>query len=488
MLIEIIAIFLLLLISAFFSSSETAITRVSDAKIHQKAEEGNKKAINTKNLLKDREKVIGALLLGNNAVNILASALTTSLFIAPFGDLGIFYATILMTILIFIFSEVLPKTYAIRKSEKLTLFTVPYISFLTKVLAPINIIVQILVSSILDLTGREKNKNDGRQNIRGAIILADDEGSVRKRDRKMLEGILDLSELDVDEIMTHRKNIESFDISEESKKIFEKSIKSNFSRIPIWEDNPDNIIGILHIKDLIRAATISKTLDIKAILQKPLFIPETTSLSKQLNEFRKSSTQIALVIDEYGVLQGLITMEDILEEIVGEIFDEFDQPSSKPNILEDGKVLVDGNMTVRDINRLMDWKIPDDEASTLSGLVIEIAQKLPKEREIIKRVDWVLSEVFDLFDSLGATEEQLDFPVLYASGRSGWASKEIDGPRENLHPLLDLIIEKVNPAPLDKTKPFAMLSTLLYADSFLGRSLIGRIAVSYTHLTLPTKA
>ena len=388
MLIEIIAILLLLLISAFFSSSETAITRVSDAKIHQKAEEGNKKAINTKNLLKDREKVIGALLLGNNAVNILASALTTSLFIAPFGDLGIFYATILMTILIFIFSEVLPKTYAIRKSEKLTLFTVPYISFLTKVLAPINIIVQILVSSILNLTGREKNKNDGRQNIRGAIILADDEGSVRKRDRKMLEGILDLSELDVDEIMTHRKNIESFDISEESKKIFEKSIKSNFSRIPIWEDNPDNIIGILHIKDLIRAATISKTLDIKAILQKPLFIPETTSLSKQLNEFRKSSTQIALVIDEYGVLQGLITMEDILEEIVGEIFDEFDQPSSKPNILEDGKVLVDGNMTVRDINRLMDWKIPDDEASTLSGLVIEIAQKLPKEREIIKIKDY----------------------------------------------------------------------------------------------------
>ena len=119
-----------------------------------------------------------------------------------------------------------------------------------------------------------------------------------------------------------------------------------------------------------------------------MFIPETTSLSKQLNEFRKSSTQIALVIDEYGVLQGLITMEDILEEIVGEIFDEFDQPSSKPNILEDGKVLVDGNMTVRDINRLMDWKIPDDEASTLSGLVIEIAQKLPKEREIIKIKDY----------------------------------------------------------------------------------------------------
>ena len=234
MLIEIIAIVFLLLISAFFSSSETAITRASDAKIHQKADEGNIRAIHTKKLLKDREKVIGALLLGNNAVNILASALATSLLIAPFGDVGIVYATILMTILIFIFSEVLPKTYAIRESEKLTLYATPYIKFITMILAPVNIMVQILVSSILNLAGRKSNRSDWKQSIRGAILLANDEGGVRKRDRKMLEGILDLNEISVSEIMTHRKNIESLNIMKNKKALADFAIKSRFSRIPIW--------------------------------------------------------------------------------------------------------------------------------------------------------------------------------------------------------------------------------------------------------------
>ena len=388
MLIEIIAIVFLLLISAFFSSSETAITRASDAKIHQKADEGNIKAINTKKLLKEREKVIGALLLGNNAVNILASALATSLLIVPFGDVGILYATILMTILIFIFSEVLPKTYAIRESEKLTLYSTPYIKFITMVLAPVNNMVQIFVSFILNFVGRENNRSDWKQSIRGAIILANDEGGVRKRDRKMLEGILDLNEISVSEIMTHRKNIESLNVMQNKKVLANFAIKSRFSRIPIWKNNPDNIIGILHIKDLTRSMWISEDLNIEKILQKPLFIPETTSLSIQLNQFRQSSIQIALVVDEYGVLQGLITLEDILEEIVGEIFDEFDKPVASPSKLNDGSVLVDGTMTVRDINRFMDWKIPDDEASTLAGLFIEKAQKLPKEGEVLRIKDF----------------------------------------------------------------------------------------------------
>ena len=388
MVIEIIIIVLLLIVSAFFSSSETAITRVSDSEIRKKAEDGNFKAIRTKNLLENREKVIGALLLGNNAVNILASAIATSILIVPFGDVGIFYATILMTILIFIFSEVLPKTYAIRKSEKLTLYSTPYIKFITMILAPINIMVQILVSSILNFAGGEKNRSDWRQNLRGAIILANDQGEVRKRDRKMLEGILDLNDLRVEEIMTHRKNIESLNISQENQTLSNLAIKSHFSRIPIWKNNPDNIIGILHIKDLIRAITISKNFEIEKIMQKPLFIPETTSLSIQLNQFRQSSTPMGLVVDEYGVLQGLITLEDILEEIVGEIFDEFDKPSSQPSELNDGSVLVDGTMTVRDFNRFMDWKIPDDEASTLAGLVIEKAQKLPQKGQILSIKDY----------------------------------------------------------------------------------------------------
>tara|TARA_B100001179_G_scaffold192000_1_gene149043 strand:- start:280 stop:1122 length:843 start_codon:yes stop_codon:yes gene_type:complete len=256
------------------------------------------------------------------------------------------------------------------------------------ILAPVNIMVQILVSSILNLAGRKSNRSDWKQSIRGAILLANDEGGVRKRDRKMLEGILDLNEISVSEIMTHRKNIESLNIMKNKKALADFAIKSRFSRIPIWKNNPDNIIGILHIKDLTRSIWISEDLNIEKILQKPLFIPETTSLSIQLNQFRQSSIQMALVVDEYGVLQGLITLEDILEEIVGEIFDEFDKPVASPSKLNDGSVLVDGTMTVRDINRFMDWKIPDDEASTLAGLFIEKAQKLPKEGEVLRIKDF----------------------------------------------------------------------------------------------------
>ncbi|MDB9761845.1 CNNM domain-containing protein [Alphaproteobacteria bacterium] len=383
MIIEIIVIFFLLLLSAFFSSSETAITRISDAKIHQWDEKKNKRIKKAKNLLKDREKVIGTLLLGNNIVNILASALATSILINLFGDKGIIYATIIMTSLIFIFAEVLPKTYAIRKSEKLVIYSAPIIIIFTKILSPIIIVLQSLVSSILKLTDKENNKNEWKQNLRGAILLANNQGNVRKYDRIMLESILDLHEVKVSEIMTHRKNIESLNILENIDNIVSLALKSRFTRLPLWKGNPDNIIGTLHIKDLLRAKNVDNNLDINNLLQKPLFISENTSLSEQLNRFKKETNQIAFVIDEYGDLQGLITLEDVLEEIVGEIFDEFDKQILEPNILEDKSVTVDGAMTIRDLNRLTDWKLPDDEASTIAGLVIDVAQKLPKINEII---------------------------------------------------------------------------------------------------------
>jgi len=383
MIIEIIVIFFLLLLSAFFSSSETAITRISDAKIHQWDEKKNKRIKKAKNLLKDREKVIGTLLLGNNIVNILASALATSILINLFGDKGIIYATIIMTSLIFIFAEVLPKTYAIRKSEKLVIYSAPIIIIFTKILSPIIIVLQSLVSSILKLTDKENNKNEWKQNLRGAILLANNQGNVRKYDRIMLESILDLHEVKVSEIMTHRKNIESLNILENIDNIVSLALKSRFTRLPLWKGNPDNIIGTLHIKDLLKAKNVDNSLDINNLLQKPLFISENTSLSEQLNRFKKETNQIAFVIDEYGDLQGLITLEDVLEEIVGEIFDEFDKQILEPNILEDKSVTVDGAMTIRDLNRLTDWKLPDDEASTIAGLVIDVAQKLPKINEII---------------------------------------------------------------------------------------------------------
>ena len=384
MLIEITGIFFLLLLSAFFSSSETAITRISDVKIYQWGENKNRKYIKAKELMKSREKVIGILLLGNNIVNILASALATSILIGLFGDKGIIYATLIMTTLIFIFSEVLPKTYAIRESEKLILYASPIIKIFIIILSPINFLVQNLVSSILNITNKETKNSDWKQNLRGAILLANNQGDVRKPDRIMLESILDLHEVKVSEIMTHRKNIEGINISENIEIIIDLALKSRFTRLPLWKDNADNIIGTLHVKDLLRARNTNTNLQINDIMQKPQFISENTSLSEQLNNFKKETIQMAFVIDEYGDLQGLISLEDILEEIVGEIFDEFDKQIAGPDILSDKSVVVDGAMTIRDLNRSMDWKLPDEEASTIAGLVIDKAQKLPSINEVIK--------------------------------------------------------------------------------------------------------
>ena len=384
MIIEIIGIFFLLLLSGFFSSSETAITRISDVKIYQWSENKSSRYKRARELMKSREKIIGILLLGNNIVNILASALATSILIGLFGDKGVIYATLIMTALIFIFSEVLPKTYAIREPEKLVLYASPIIKIFTIILSPINFLVQRLVSSILNLANKETKNNDWRQNLRGAILLANNKGDVRKRDRIMLESILDLHEVKVSEIMTHRKNIEGININENIDMIIDLSLKSRFTRLPLWKENADNIIGTLHIKDLLRAKNSNNSIEINEIMQKPQFISENTSLSEQLNNFKKETIQMAFVIDEYGDLQGLITLEDILEEIVGEIFDEFDKQITGPELLEDKSVIVDGAMTIRDLNKLMDWKLEDEEASTIAGLVIDVAQKLPSINETIK--------------------------------------------------------------------------------------------------------
>ena len=384
MIIEIIGIFFLLLLSAFFSSSETAITRISDVKIYQWDEKKGKKYKRAKDLMKSRERIIGILLLGNNIVNILASALATSILIGIFGDKGIIYATLIMTALIFIFSEVLPKTYAIREPEKLVLHASPIIKIFTVILSPINFLVQNLVSSILNIANKETKNNDWKQNLRGAILLANNKGDVRKRDRIMLESILDLHEVKVSEIMTHRKNIEGININENINIIINLALKSRFTRLPLWKENADNIIGTIHIKDLLRAKNNNESIEINKIMQIPLFISENTSLSEQLNNFKKETIQMAFVIDEYGDLQGLITLEDILEEIVGEIFDEFDKQITGPKVLQDKSVVVDGAMTIRDLNKLMDWKLRDEEASTIAGLVIDVAQKLPSINETIK--------------------------------------------------------------------------------------------------------
>ncbi len=389
--IALTAIFLCILLSAFFSSSETAITAVSRARIYHLILEGNKRAQAVGNLRKKKEQFIGGIMLGNNAVNILASALATELAIRTWGDEnGVLYATIIMTVVVVIFAEVLPKTYAIQNSEKAALHLAPAISLVMKLLHPLNMALQFITRNILRLFGvditRTHSLSSAADVIRGTIELHHHEGKVVKQERDMLGSILDMQEVLVSEIMVHRLNMETIDANLPVEEIINHAVGSAHSRIPFWRGEPDNIIGVLHVKTLIKALRENNSKltseQIRRTLVKPWFIPETTTINSQLHEFRAQRQHLALVVDEYGVLQGLVTLEDIIEEIVGRIDDEHDKHVTSDIIaVGNDSYIVNGSMTIRDLNREQGWNLPDDEASTIAGLVINEAELIPEVGE-----------------------------------------------------------------------------------------------------------
>ncbi|RPH05482.1 MAG: DUF21 domain-containing protein [Alphaproteobacteria bacterium TMED93] len=377
---QIFIIFFLIFLSAFFSSSETAITSISEDVLQKKVEEKDLSSIKTQKLLKKKELVISGILLGNNLVNILSSAVATNLFIKAFGTVGILYSTITMTAMIFIFAEVLPKIYAIRKAEKLLIFYTPYLNLVLITLYPINNIIHKIIQYLVK--GKKSNKHSfNLDRIRGAILLADKEGNMLKDNKLMLESILDLKDREVHEVMIHRKDIFSLNINLSEKELLKKVKKTNFSRLPIWDKNTENIIGVILVKDLLKTLIEEKKFSIKKILQKPLFIPETTNLLNQLNTFKDKKKHMAFVVDEYGVLQGLITLEDILEEIVGQIEDEYDVSATSQSDIS-GNIYVRGNVSIRDLNRIYNLKFSEDTASTIAGLIINYAKRIPEIGEI----------------------------------------------------------------------------------------------------------
>jgi len=385
--LTLLLIVILLAISAFFSGSETALTAASRARMHHLSQHGNRRAKIVQRLTDNRERLIGAILLGNNLVNILASAMATSLFIVFFGDTGVVYATLVMTALVLVFSEVMPKTYAIANTDRMALAVAPMISWVVRAFAPITAMVAFVVQRTLALFGISTDGADhalsAHDELRGAINLHHSEGQVIKRDRDMLGGILDLSELEVSEIMVHRKNMNMVDADQPSIDIIRQIMQSPYTRIPLWKGEPENIVGILHAKDLLRAIAGDKadpdTLDILSLAAKPWFVPDSTSVQGQLNAFLRKKAHFALVVDEYGGLMGLVTLEDILEEIVGDIADEHDIDLTDLDRRPDGSVHVDGAVTIRDLNRAMDWSLPDEEATTVAGLVIHEAQTIPEK-------------------------------------------------------------------------------------------------------------
>ena len=382
-----ISIFILLILSAFFSGSETALTASTRSRLTGLNIKGKKNAQIAINLLNDKESLIGAILLGNNLVNILASSLATSLLIKMFGDSGVAYAVLIMTVLIVIFAEILPKSYAISNSEKmaLTISTIirPFVFFLS----PITWLMEKIVHGILAIFGMNYIKNSRslsvQDEIRGTVDLHHKEGRLYKFDKDMVKGILDLSVIGIEDVMVHRSNMFTINIDDDADKIITTVINSPYTRIPVWKDDAENIIGIIHAKNLLRLISTKKSLpilneDIKKILLKPWFVPETTTLKEQLQMHLNKRTKLAIIVDEYGALMGMISLEDIIEEIVGDISDEYDVIVKGVEVNSDGSFNINGNVEIRDLNREYGWELPDSEANTISGLVIHESRSFPK--------------------------------------------------------------------------------------------------------------
>ncbi len=378
------AILVLLVLSGFFSGSETALTAASQHRMHTLAQQGDRRAGLVGRLWGQRERVIGAILVGNNLVNILASTLTASLFITWFGDAGIAYATLIMTALVVIFSEVLPKTYAIHHADRVALVVAPVLRALVVVMGPVITTLNWMVRGSLNLVGVSiatagPAPEEREEELRGAIALH--AGVQDREERAMLRSILDLADVDVSEIMTHRGDVASVDADLPVQEIIRQVLDSPYTRLLLWQKDPDNIVGTLHAKRLLRAlhmeAEEGKPLDVVAIARRPWFIPDSTDLLSQLQAFQQRHEHIAVVVDEYGVVQGIVTLEDILEEIVGEIADEYDEPIEGVKRDAEGSYLVDGRVTLRDLNRQFEWNLPDDDASTVAGLLIYETRTIP---------------------------------------------------------------------------------------------------------------
>ena len=382
-LVNMAAILGLLVLSGFFSGSETSITAASQPRMHRLEQHGDQRAKTIRELWERKERMIGAILLGNNLVNILASALATSVLISLFGEAGVAYATIGMTFLVLVFAEILPKTYALLHPDRTALRVSRVIRLVVLAFGPIVQMIEALVGGMMRLFRLypEDGEHPWEEELRGAIDLHTGPDEETKHEREMLRSILDLDDVSVEEIMVHRRDVETIDVAQPPRKIVEEALASPYTRLPLYREKPDEIVGVLHAKALLRAVQASPdavdTLDVLEIANPPWFIPDTTDLLSQLQAFRQRKEHFAIVVDEYGELRGVVTLEDILEEIVGDISDEHDVDVEGLELRPDGTAIVEGKVTIRDINRRCEWRLPDDEASTIAGLVLHEARRIP---------------------------------------------------------------------------------------------------------------
>jgi Mg2+/Co2+ transporter CorB len=379
----------LIVLSFLFSGTETGMTAVSRARLHTLAEGGDKRAALVERLVEQKDRLVGALLIGNNLVNILASALATSLLLRLFGEAGVVYATIAMTVVLVIFAEILPKSWALSRPERFALFVSPFARLAMFLFGGLSWLANKAVRAMLYLFGvnlaSEEPLLSAHEELRGTVAVLAREGGVVKLDRDRLGGLLDLHELEVSDVMVHRTAMRSVNADQPPQELVREVLQSPHTRMPLWRGTTENIVGVIHAKDLLRALhevdNDPSKVDVMKVATRPWFVPDTTQLQDQLNAFLRRKAHFAIVVDEYGEVEGLVTLEDILEEIVGEIADEHDVEMQGVKQEADGSVVVDGSVPIRDLNRALDWNLPDEEATTIAGLVIHETQTIPEEKQ-----------------------------------------------------------------------------------------------------------
>ncbi len=394
--LAIATILLCVALSAFFSASETALTAASRARMHALEKNGDRRAVLVNRLLASRARLIGTTLLGQTLVSVGSSALLTSVLVTLVGARGALYATGLMTVLLLIFAEVMPKTVAINYPDRTSLLVARVISFFVAIFGPVLIGVEVMVRGFLKVVGIDTSRRQsilsGHEELKSAVDLLHREGGVERSDRDMFGGLLDLRDLEVSDVMVHRTKMVALNADLPSQDLIGEVVAAPYSRLPLWRGQPENILGVLHAKDLLRALDAAggkvEDFNVERIAIEPWFVPETTPVLDQLQAFLKRKTHFALVVDEYGVVMGLVTLEDILEEIVGDIADEHDLIVQGVRLLSDGSVIVEGSVPIRDLNRAMAWDLPDEEATTIAGLVINEARAIPDSGQVFSLHDF----------------------------------------------------------------------------------------------------
>lgn len=372
----------LILLSGFFSGSETALVSLNRYRLKHLVNSGNKSAQMASSLLARPDRLFGLILIFNNFVNILASAIATVIGLKLFGEAGIAIATGALTFVILIFSEVTPKTYAAQYPERIAFPASYVLKFLMWLFYPLVYFINTITNGLLRLFGvNTANNNDSLSPEELRTIVNETGSMIPAKHQKMLLNILDLETVKVEDIMVARNEIVGLDMSEDWDEILDQLTHSLHTRLPVFENNIDHIVGFIHLR---KALTIVSTPgagkdELKKIIAPCYFIPEATPLNKQLLNFQKNKRRTALVVDEYGDIQGIVTLEDILEEIVGEFTtDPADTLMKELLHQEDGTILVDGSANIRELNRMMSWHLPTDNAKTINGLILEFLQSIPE--------------------------------------------------------------------------------------------------------------